>query len=264
MTRALLECPVPRRNPALRLFCFPYAGGSASIFRQWPALLPFETEVWAIQLPGRGPRLSEPVLVDLDSAVHQIAGAMMPLLDRPFVCFGHSMGALLAFEVVRLLGSMGKQAAMVFVAGRNAPSAAAHSRQLHKLSDEGLIEALRRMNGTPAEVFLHPDLMQTVLPALRADFELHASYDYAPGRPLPCPLVAFAGLHDAMAPAEGMMLWSRETTSTFRLHTVGRGHFFIHTHRTDLLQLINLELEGQLCQPSFRHKESFSYGSQTA
>jgi medium-chain acyl-[acyl-carrier-protein] hydrolase len=233
----------PNPSARLRLFCFPYAGGTALIYRQWPELLPEAVEVCAVQLPGRGNLLGEPPYTRLKPLAHDLRRVLAPHLDRPFAFFGHSMGATLCFEVAReLRREGGPQPARLFVSGRRAPHVPNPERPLHDLPDAELFEELRRLNGTPAEVLEHPELMALILPLLRADFSVSESYVYEDEPPLDCPISVYGGLADAHAPREDLEAWRRQTTQDFALRMLEGDHFFINTARPVLLGALAREL----------------------
>lgn len=157
--------------PSLRLFFFPYAGGGASIFRHWAESLPSDVDVRLAQLPGRENKMMEPAFTRLEPMVEAIAASIVPLLDRPFAFFGHRMGALIGFELARLLRrEFGRQPAHLFASGRGAPHLPSNEALTYNLKDADFIDRLRQLNGTPKEVFEHPELLPLVLPPLRADF----------------------------------------------------------------------------------------------
>ena len=164
-----LSYPKPNPQASIRLFCFPYAGGSAVVFRSWPEALPSNVEVVAVQPPGRGARIMEAPFTSLTPLVEAVAEAMRPQLDKPFAFFGHSLGALISFELTRRLRSLGApQPARLFVSGTGAPQLGQANRPIHALPDSELMEALRNLNGTPAEVLDNAELMQfSAAPARR-------------------------------------------------------------------------------------------------
>ena len=163
----------------LRLFCFPYAGGTAQIYRQWPDYLPTDVEVCSIQLPGRGSQLQQPAFTRLLALVEPLTETIARHLDKPFVFFGHSMGALIGFEVARRLRREGRREPEgLFVSGRRAPQIDEPEPVTFNLPDAELLDELRRLNGTPEEVLDNPDLLQLMLPILRADFEVCQTYSY--------------------------------------------------------------------------------------
>ncbi|HEX5709308.1 MAG TPA: thioesterase II family protein [Pyrinomonadaceae bacterium] len=233
----------PAAQAALRLFCLPYAGGGAYIYRDWAEHLPAKVEVCPIQLPGRGNRLREAPATRMAPLVEAIAGAITPLLDKPFAIFGHSMGALIGFELARFLGrEHGKVPSHLFVSGRSAPQVPDADKRTYDLPEPEFIEELRRLNGTPQEVLDHPELMQMMIPILRADFETIQTYEYQAGRPLDCPISAMGGIQDPDVTRQDLEAWREETSGPFTLRMFPGGHFLINTARPMLLQAITKEL----------------------
>jgi medium-chain acyl-[acyl-carrier-protein] hydrolase len=216
----------PARQP--RMFCFHHAGGGAAFFREWPQLFGDELEIVAVQLPGRGNRLRESPYVDMRTLVGELTEALAPELERPCVFFGHSLGALLAFEVSRALRrARASLPARLFVSGRGAPSIPESLPPLENLSADDLVRELqRRYMGIPAAVLQNRDVLNLLLPTLRADLRLLETYTYQPEDPLPCPVSAFGGRQDPNVTAETLAAWQRETTGAFRLRLFPGGHFF--------------------------------------
>ncbi len=237
-TQGWLFFPGPNPRAALRLFCFPYAGGGATVFRRWPASLPDSVEVCAVRLPGREGRLREPAVDRLAPLLDMLASALLPALDRPFAFFGHSMGALTAFELARRLRRDGWPGPRhLFVSGRIAP----HLRRAqcwHTLPDPQLLAELRRLGGTPRQVLEHPELMRMLLPMLRADFAVLETYVHHPEAPLDCPISAFGGLEDEVAKREQIEEWAAHTRAEFRLRMLPGNHFFLHSAEARLLQML--------------------------
>jgi len=213
---------------SLRLFCFPYAGGSSLTFRGWEAHLPATVELCPIELPGRGLRLQEPAFERLAPLAEATVQALLPYLDKPFALFGHSMGALLSFEVARRLRRMGQEPGQLFVSGRRAPQWPDPDPPIHALPEAEFIAELRRLNGTPAAVLENRELMQLLLPTLRADFAVLDTYGYEPEPPLSCPIVAFGGLQDPDVTCEMLEAWRQQTCSGFSLQMLPGDHFFLH------------------------------------
>jgi medium-chain acyl-[acyl-carrier-protein] hydrolase len=234
----------PNPNAALRLFCFPYAGGAARIFRSWSQRLPPSVEVCAVQLPGRGSRLREPPFTDLDALIRALAAALLPYLDQPFAFFGHSMGALIGFELAqRLRVRESPGPIQLFVSGHRAPQLERDELPSYDLPEPEFLEELRRINGTPGEVLEHPELIQLMLPLLRADFKVVQDYLYAPRQPLDSPIMAFGGLQDADVSREQMAAWREQTTAEFSLHMLPGDHFFVHTSEALLLEVLSRRLD---------------------
>ena len=235
----------PRPNPeaAWRLFCFPYAGGGAQIFRRWPHQLPATGEVCAIELPGRGTRLQEPLFTQLPPLVEAVAQQLAKHLDKPFAFFGHSLGALLSFETARYCRRQHLPGPVhLFVSGRRAPHIPPDEPPLYTLPEPALINELRRLNGTPKEVLEHAELMQLMLPILRADFAVCDTYQYTPEPPLNCPITVFSGLQDASVRADHLEAWQAQTHATCSVHLFPGDHFFLHTTPSLLLQTLAREL----------------------
>jgi medium-chain acyl-[acyl-carrier-protein] hydrolase len=230
--------------PALRLFCFPYAGGHAQIFRTWPAGLSSHIEVCPVQLPGRGRRFAEPLVSGLVELARASVEGLAAEWTGRVAFFGHSMGALLAFEAARLLESQYKiSPVLLMVAGARAPHVARQDRNVAELPEEEFIDELRRGYGTPPEVTANRELLGLVLPVLRADFRNVETYRYAPGPRLACPLVAFGGLADPGAPPEDLRAWEQHTAAGFSCCFLPGDHFFVQSQTESLLREISLRLE---------------------
>jgi medium-chain acyl-[acyl-carrier-protein] hydrolase len=239
-----LSCPRPNPRADLRLFCFPYAGGRAAIFRTWPEGLPENVELFAVELPGRGKRVREEPVTLMQPLVRAIAEAVGPRLDKPFCFFGHSMGAVTSFELARLLRRQrGPEPLHLFVSGSPAPQVPDAHPRTFDLPEPEFIEVLRRLNGTPPEVLENAELLQLMLPTLRADFELLQVYECLDEPPLACPITAFGGLQDQEVSREDLEAWGRQTASAFTLRNFPGDHFFLHTDRALLLWALSQELE---------------------
>ena len=233
----------PNPRAAVRLFCFPYAGGGDAIFRSWRKGLSEEVDVCPVQLPGRGSRIAELPFTELGPLVRAAAQALAPHLDKPFAFFGHSMGALVGFELARhLRRGGGPQPVHLFVSGRCGPQTLRESFA-GDLPDSEFRETLRRYNGTPTEVLENPELMELLLPVIRADFAVCNSYVYAPEPPLSFPITAFGGLEDRGVGRDCIEGWREHTTGPFVLRMLPGDHFFLNTSTGLLLEAISKELE---------------------
>jgi medium-chain acyl-[acyl-carrier-protein] hydrolase len=227
----------------LRLFCFPYAGGSAVIYRAWPDELSSSVEVCPVLLPGRGGRLGETPYEHLEPLLDSLKDAILPYLDRPFAFFGHSMGAMIAFELARRLRrEHGIEPIHLFVSGRRAPQVSDPSAPTHNLPQEEFLEELRRLDGTPREVLENQELLSLVLPVVRADFSIVENYLYTPERPLDCPISAFGGLEDQDVTRENIEAWRHQTVSSFSLRMLPGGHFFLNSAQPLLLRMLSQDI----------------------
>jgi surfactin synthase thioesterase subunit len=240
-----IACRQPRPQAHLRLFCFPYAGGGASIFRTWSDGLPAEVEVCPIQLPGRGTRLMEPLFTQLSPLIRALAQALLPLLDKPFAFFGHSLGAVVSFELARQLRRQyGVQPVRLFVSASRAPQLPHRGLPVHTLPEGNFLAELRRLNGTPTEVLEHEELMQIALPVLRADFAVYETYMYPTEPPLNSPISAFGGLRDRTVSQSDLEAWREQTSVSFSRQMFPGDHFFLTTTQPLLLRVLSQELHG--------------------
>jgi surfactin synthase thioesterase subunit len=251
-------CFKPDENATCRLFCFPYAGGGALIYRTWLRSLPAGVEGYAAQLPGRGNRLRENAFTNLSSLVDAVATALTRYLDKPFAFFGHSMGALISFELAhKLRMEHGVSPIHMFISGSCAPQSREINRITYGLPDDELIAELRRLNGTPKEVLEHSELVQLMLPLIRADFEVCQTYAYSTKPPLSCPITVFGGLQDNEVTRQRLEGWRAHTTASFSLQMFPGDHFFLHISESSLLQRVSRELNPAL---SSKEPEDDCYG----
>jgi surfactin synthase thioesterase subunit len=237
------------QRPRLRLFCLPYAGGSAAMFRPWAQALGSEIDVVGIQLPGRGSRRHEPSITNFDllaalvtEAVESTAGATR------FAFFGHSMGALLSFEVARKMQSRGTRLPeCLFVSGRAAPHLTPERPRRQLMDDADFIDELRRLEGTPPEILNDPELLSFLMPTIRSDFQLLASWRFKHSPPLNAPLFALTGRNDSHVDIQAAAAWNKWTCCNFELITYPGGHFFLHKQEDRLLRDIGDRLTNVLC-----------------
>lgn len=233
----------PGETTPLRLFAFSYAGGGASAYRPWNKILPSYIESYAVQLPGRETRFSEPALTQFPVAVQTVTNALLPQLDKPFAFFGHSLGGLLAFEVTRQLRRLNAPLPLhLFVSATSAPQTQEPRQEDSKLPDDEFIQTVRKFGGIPDEVLQHTELLQLLLPTLRADFRLFETYQYVQEPVLDCPITAFGGLDDAETPQDKLAAWDIHTTRAFRLRMFSGDHFYLHAARELLLAEIVRDL----------------------
>jgi len=212
----------------IRLFCFPHAGGNAGTFRKWLGAFPPRIDVWPVELPGHGARVREPPLRRMLPLVERISGELLPHCQVPFALFGHSMGAVVAFELARLLRRRhGIEPVYLFAAGKQAPHLTKVPRRTYELPDSEFTAELVRLKGTSQDLLQNPDLMALVGPILRADFELVQTYSYEVDEALSCPIRAFGGAKDVDVPEETLRAWKSQTVNTFSMSIVDGEHFFV-------------------------------------
>jgi surfactin synthase thioesterase subunit len=213
----------------LRLFCLPHAGSGTAAYNSWRRVLPSFVELCPIQLPGRESRLAEASFTQSEELIHHLSEALTGWLDKPYVIFGHSMGALLSFELANSLRDRGlPQPLHLFLSGRIAAHLPLRGRPIHQLPlEEFLAELERRYDGMPQEILADPDMMELFLPILRADLTLLESYTYRERPPFTFPISVFAGAQDHSVSPESLAAWSQHTTGAFQLQHLPGGHFYL-------------------------------------
>lgn len=227
----------------LRLFCFPYAGGGTSVFRGWAEKLPPGVAVCPARLPGRESRTAEPPFDRIEALVEAVAGALHPHLDKSFAFAGHSMGAMIGFELARHLRRHDLPAPVaLFVSGARAPQFRRDHSPPPEPTEEEFLDELRHLEGAPRQLLENEELLRFILPAIRADSALCRVYAYQPELPLDCPIHAYAGADDPRLPREVIEAWREQTTSSFKLRTLPGGHFFPHTAEAEFLKALGEDL----------------------
>lgn len=218
-----------------RLFCFHHAGGSASFFKTWHKGLPDSVEVCAIQLPGRWERVREPCFRRLDPLIDAMFDPMKNFMDRPFVLFGHSLGALIAYEFAKKLLACGHSPTRLVCSARRAPHVAAALPFTHQLSDKELLERLRTRSSSDPDGGQSLNIQNALLPVVRADFEIGESYTCSPSDPLPIPIDVFGGNQDTQVDQHGLTEWQAYTSTGFSLSMFDGKHFYLRTQEQQVL-----------------------------
>ena len=255
---------IPRPNPraTVRLFCLPYAGSGANVFYRWQHSLPDGVELCLVHLPGRGKRLREKPLSSMDSLLNALERPMLGYLDLPMAIFGHSMGALIGFELARHLRSKyGVQPARLFVSGCNPPRNKYIHQSPESFPTRQFISELRRIECLP--VGYSEQFVELALPALKADLSVCETYSYTTGQPLDCDIAAFGGFQDCIVKYEQLEEWRSETTGHFGLHVFRGGHFFVHTAESFVLKAVSSELCKVACEEAgeIRNRSSLEANS---
>jgi surfactin synthase thioesterase subunit len=238
-----------RRNPdaRLRLFCFPFAGGGTWVFNSWVDRLPSdiqrETELWSVCLPGRESREGEPLFTELSPLLEVLAPLITSFLTRPYAFFGHSMGALVSFELACRLRSRGVAGPVhIVVSGHRAPRLPDRNPAVHQLPDLEILAKLRRLGGTPEEVLVNPELMEMYLPRLRADLAVCETYVYEQREPLTCSITALGGTDDPQVRREDLSDWRSHTRGSFSLYMFPGNHFFLQSAERLVLRVLAQDL----------------------
>ncbi|WP_030107165.1 thioesterase II family protein [Actinoalloteichus caeruleus] len=230
-----------------RLYCLAHAGGDARMFRSWSAALAPEVEVRPVQLPGRGDRLRDPLVDDLTTVLDDVLSSVDT--DVPYALFGHSLGAILAFEAAGRLRDAGLPGPRcLFVSGHRAPHLPLREAVIHHLPDDQFIERLRELNGTPPVVLESPAFLRVLLPVLRADFTISETYRYRDRPALDCPVVALGGKEDPDVDGTELAEWRRHTRGPCRRTMFPGGHFFLSSERDAVLAVVAAEL-GSVTSP---------------
>jgi medium-chain acyl-[acyl-carrier-protein] hydrolase len=244
MQNGWITTPLPRPRAAYRLFVLPYAGGGVSHYRAWTKTLAESIELCLVHLPGREQRLFETPIRQVPPMAEAFANAVTPWLDRPYAFFGHSMGALISFETSRILRRRGQRLPVhLFASAHRAPHLPDSDPPVYHLPDADFIAKLRTLNGTPQEVLDNAELMELLMPLLRADFELSETYTYTEAPRLNIPMTAIGGTEDHRVPPEDIEAWGEHTTAPFTFVMVPGDHFFVHDAvRNGVVNLINQTL----------------------
>jgi medium-chain acyl-[acyl-carrier-protein] hydrolase len=236
------RCLLPPDRP-LRLICFAHAGASAFVFRDWQKLMPPAIGVVAIQLPGHGERMRECPERRIAPLLRDICAAALPFLDRPFALFGHSMGAVIAFELARLLECDHHLTARhLFVSGHRAPSCPGVRSKIHHLPSPAFISALKQYSDTLGGLLDDPEALELFLPILRADLELLETYIFRPGPPLSSPITVFGGEDDSSVPLSDLDEWRLQTVAACTIQVLPGDHFFVTADQHRVVRLIDQAL----------------------
>lgn len=247
MSTASKWFPYPGKQGLVQVFCFPYSGVGASIYRSWMPAAGNGVAFHPMEWPGRETRHGEPCITHFSQLVASSTQAMLEAIKGPFALFGHSLGGLVAYEVARSLQHHDLQPSMVFVSGVRPPHTLPTSSTRGPLSDDELVERLKLLQGTTPEKLAHPEWRELFFPVLKADFGLFDSYQHTEGATLTCPLHAFSAMMDPIAHPQIMQEWQALSTGPFKLHVFTGDHFFIHKHQQALLSQMEAALSVLVC-----------------
>jgi medium-chain acyl-[acyl-carrier-protein] hydrolase len=236
------------RLSRIQLYCLPHAGGTAHIFRRWPTLLRADIDIRALDYPGHGRRIGQPVLDTIERIARSVSDEIMSRShDRPYALFGHSMGSLVAFETCHVLAARKVAMPSLLIAcGHRAPRLPRSSPAMADAPHSEFVAHLRELGATPPELFSAPDLLELILPVLRTDFRACESYT-PPHRPrLPVPMVVYGGLGDEDTSRDTLQAWQQETTGTCTVRMFPGGHFFINDRANQVISALERDLRDAL------------------
>lgn len=233
-------------SPKIRLFCFPFAGGNAYTYRSWNELLPDSICVCPVQYPGRANRIKESRYTDLLALTDALHAEIESFLDLPIAVFGHSMGAIVGFELICLLQKRGVSIKHLFVSGARAPGTSSDRQLLHNLSPDNFRTEILRLNGTPKEILDHPELFEILLPILRDDFQMIETYSFSGNGVINCPITVFGGDSDPEVNLQELNAWSNFTSSSFKSKVFNGDHFFLFQFLKEISNIIKHDLKDYL------------------
>jgi medium-chain acyl-[acyl-carrier-protein] hydrolase len=229
--------------PLLRLFCFPYAGGSAHVFREWQRHLAPEIDVCLVHLPGRARRIGERPHTRVGPLVEELADAIRDEVHGRFAFYGHSLGALISFELARELRRRNYNMPVgLFLSACRGPIRVRAVRPTFNLPDQELMAEMQKLNGTPKEVFEYPEMQKVLLPLLRADFEITDTYEYLAESPLACPITVYAGEQDQHSSVKDMAFWEVQTSAECKTRVFSGDHFFIQSQKAEFIKILRQDL----------------------
>ncbi|MDN3988594.1 thioesterase II family protein [Zwartia vadi] len=225
-------------NSKLTIFCFPYAGAGASIYRNWGKLFPDHVDMYAIQAPGRETRFSEPFVRDIAEFAIETAAAIQKTTEQPVVLFGHSLGAACAYETARALERAGQTPELLIVSGRQCPGTASKRAPIAHLSDKQFLAHVLAYKGTPAAVLENEELIELLLPLLRADFGLAENYRPSIEPLLTCPIIGLGSTEDEWLDRETLEKWGELTKGNFETHWFEGDHFYLNHQTKELVTFL--------------------------
>lgn len=234
---------------ATQLFCLPHAAAGASAYWEWVPLLAPDVDVVPIQLPGRESRYKEPPRRSVFDLAAELIKPLTGRLGLNFTLFGHSMGAVLAYELTWALAARGTPPRHLFVSGQRAPHLEPARRDTHLLPDPELLAVMEKLEGTSPEVLAQPELVELLLPVMRADLEVCETYSHPHEAALPVPITVLGGLSDPSVSIEEMQAWRDVTSAGFDAEFFPGGHFYLHTLRDEVVAALLARLSGTPAGP---------------
>jgi medium-chain acyl-[acyl-carrier-protein] hydrolase len=234
--------PNPLHNAEIKLLCFPYAGGGAPVYFPWKNRLGENVELNIVQLPGRGTHFSQKPIDNMEDLVELLLPKISDILDGNYAIFGHSLGSRVGFELIRQAMAKGFPAPVHFFAsGSSSPKNRCHEKKTYDLPDNEFIEELKDMNGTPPEILENRELMELFLPTIRADFKISEQYTCPQKFIIPTSITVLSGRHDNIS-QEKLQMWG-DFSENVEIVMCDGDHFFIDTHKDEVLDIVNRKLE---------------------
>jgi len=233
--------PNPNNNAKLRLFCFPYAGSSAVVtYKFLVDNLPEFIDVCPVELPGRGARMMETLIDNLDVVIDEATEAIQDFIDIPFIFFGHSMGALISYELTHsLIQKYSAKPSKLYMSAHKAPFLERSGPIMHKLEANKFTDELVKMDGISKEIMQHKELMELVLPIIRNDYLVCETYKYKQKELLDIPITVFGGSYDKDITENDLLAWSKITSADFNHFMIQGDHFFILKQKDYFLKLFS-------------------------
>lgn len=234
-----------QRTGGIRLFCFAHAGAGASTFRAWPELIGPGVQVTAVQLPGREDRIRERAHDRLEGLLDELVPVLAGAVDGPYALFGHSMGALIAYEATRRLVAQGTPPPVhLFASALGAPHAPYRKTRVSRLPDPEFKRAMAALSGLPKKVVHETGFLRLLMPTLRADFQLCETYEHTDSAPMPCRLTVLTGADDDVQPLD-LALWRELSTGPFRIRVIDGDHHFVVKQRRQVAEVVRAGLAGE-------------------
>lgn len=229
-------------NSIIDLFCFPYAGSGASIFYSWANYLDPKINIYGFQAPGKEDRISEDLVVDLNTLIQNAVQELKQIINKPFALFGHSMGSVLAFEIAKFLESENLTPKLVILSGRPPPEFGLRMNPISHLEDKELITELRKLEGTDTRILENEELMELLLPIIRADFRISESYKSSSNLKISSPMIAIGSEEDPWLNELEFNEWKQYSHNTTKIQFFPGGHFYLKEHLNLLSTFLNSEI----------------------
>lgn len=231
-----------KRDATIDLICFPYAGSGASLFTSWLDYLDLKINLYGFQAPGKEDRISEDLIEDLDSLVQLATQEIQQLIQGPFVLFGHSLGSVLAFEITKSLEKQAISPKLMILSGRQPPEFGSKMQSISHLGDDAFIEQLKKLQGSDSRVLENRELMELLLPIIRADFKISECYRDFSGLKVQCPLIALGSNDDPWINKNDFNAWQNYSHKPVKIQFFPGGHFYIKEHHELLCNFLNAEI----------------------